>query len=129
MKILFVEDNRFEVLRFKKIIELIRIKCDVSYAMHGGEAITLLQDEPLPDLIFLDLDMPELNGIQFLEIIKEYEHLQNIPTIIHSSHKGQQEISQCIKLGIAGFMVKTTDYEDAIINLEEILTKWSKRVA
>lgn len=129
LKILLVEDNLFEVLRFKKTIESFDINCEVTHAKHGADAITKLQENNLPDLILLDLDMPELNGLQFLEIIKQYEHLQSIPTIIHSSHNGQQEISQCFKLGIAGFMVKTSNHEDYVFNLQRTLTKWYNKVA
>lgn len=129
LKILLVEDNLFEVLRFKKTIESFDINCDVTHAKHGVEAIAKLQEEKLPDLILLDLDMPKLNGLQFLEIIKQYEHLQDIPTIIHSSHSGQQEIAQCFKLGIAGFMVKTSDHKDYVFNLQHTLTKWYNKVA
>ncbi|PCH77157.1 MAG: response regulator [Flavobacteriaceae bacterium] len=129
LKILLVEDNLFEVLRFEKTINSIAINCEVTHAKHGGEAITSLQQQVLPDLIILDLDMPELSGLQFLEIIKQYEHLQDIPTIIHSSHIGQQEIAQCFKLGVAGFMVKTTDHENYVLNLQKTLLKWHKKVA
>ncbi|PCI34776.1 MAG: response regulator [Flavobacteriaceae bacterium] len=129
LKILLVEDNLFEVLRFKKTIESFDINCEVTHAKHGREAIKRLQSEHLPDIILLDLEMPELNGLEFLEIIKEYEHLKIIPTIIHSSHSGQQEISKCFKLGIAGFMVKTAVHEDYVYNLKHTLTKWYEKVA
>lgn len=129
LKILLVEDNLFEVLRFKKTIESFDINCDVIHAKHGKDAIDRLHTTFLPDIILLDLDMPELNGLQFLEIIKQYEHLKMIPTIIHSSHSGQQEISQCFKLGIAGFMVKTAVHEDYVYNLKQTLTKWYDKVA
>jgi len=129
LRILLIEDNIFEVLRFKKIVGSFTIKCEITHAKHGGEAITKLQENNLPDLILLDLDMPTLNGLEFLTIIKQYEHLENIPTIIHSSQSGQQEISQCFKLGIAGFMVKTSDHKEYVLNLQHTLTKWYDKVA
>ncbi len=128
LKILLVEDNPFEVFKFKKNINSLNIDCHVAHTTHGRQAIESLQTEHLPDLILLDLEMPKLRSLQFLKIIKEYEHLKNIPTFIHASHIGQQELSKCFKLGIAGFIIKTAVHKDYIQDLEDTLTTWYNKI-
>jgi len=87
--------------------------CGCLTASNGQEAITYLTEGliPIPDVIFLDLNMPVLNGGQFLVIIKQTPTLQHIPVIIYSTSSSEQEMEEMNKRGAAHFLVKTHSFK------------------
>jgi CheY-like chemotaxis protein len=87
--------------------------CKCLTASNGQEAITYLTEGmiPVPDVIFLDLNMPVLNGGQFLVIIKQTPALQHIPVIIYSTSSSKQETEEMSKRGAAHFLVKTHSFK------------------
>jgi DNA-binding response OmpR family regulator len=62
--------------------------------------------DDLPDLVFLDVMMPNLNGISVLEDFKDHEKLRNIPVIILTSRSREEDIAKCIELGADDFISK-----------------------
>lgn len=65
-----------------------------------------------PDLIFLDLNMPIMNGVQFLTELKKREHLSHIPVIIFSTSSQIELINQTKQLGAHDFITKPSDFND-----------------
>jgi CheY-like chemotaxis protein len=82
-------------------------------------------DVPVPDLIFLDLNMPLVDGRKFLTEIKKLRTYSQIPVIIYStsSHPRDQEETQ--KLGASGFLTKPYCQDDLIVELGNILAYYS----
>lgn len=82
-------------------------------AKNGELALQYLQDEkaPLPDFIFLDLNMPRLSGKQCLVEIKKLDHLRSIPVIIYSTSNHPQDKEQTKQLGAFGFLHKPTKFD------------------
>ena len=72
----------------------------VATAAHGGEALRLLQDEPRPDAIILDLMMPVMDGWQFLEAKARNDTISGVPVLIHTAytayHDGQNRHSDVL---------------------------------
>lgn len=87
--------------------------CKCFTASNGQEAIAYLSDDliPLPDVIFLDLNMPVLNGKQFLAIIKQTTSLVQIPIVIYSTTSSKQEMQEMNERGAAYFLVKTHSFK------------------
>ena len=87
--------------------------CRCITASNGQEAITNLVESlvPLPDVIFLDLNMPILNGKQFLVLIKQIYSFQHIPVIIYSTTSSKQEMQEMNKLGAYYFLIKTHSFK------------------
>ena len=83
--------------------------CRCFTASNGQEAIDYLIDAliPIPDVIFLDLNMPVLNGEKFLVIIKQTSSFQHIPIIIYSTTSNEQEMREMNKRGAHHFLIKT----------------------
>lgn len=73
----------------------------------------------LPDLLFLDLNMPRLNGKQCLTELKRTAHLKHIPVIIYSTSSEKRDIEETASLGAAHFLTKPNKFEDlrAALNL------------
>ena len=124
LKILLVEDDRIEILKFKRSISNIVDDYDLSLSNNGKEAFFEI-DKEIPDLIILDLNMPDTNGIEFLTILKNDDELKHIPVIILTTSNNDRDISECYRLGIAGYVLKPLKYDDYEGKIKSILRYWS----
>ena len=124
LKILLIEDDRIEVLKLKRSIPQEFEDYTLTLARDGNEAFSMI-DKDLPDMILLDLNMPDTNGVEFLEIIKNNGDLKHIPVIILTTSNNNKDISECYKLGIAGYVLKPLKYEDYEQRIHAIIKYWS----
>ena len=124
LKILLIEDDRIEVLKLKRSIPQEFEGYTLTLANDGNEAFSILEKDS-PDMILLDLNMPDTNGIEFLSIIKENEDLKHIPVVILTTSDSNKDIFECYKLGIAGYVLKPLKYEDYEQKIQTIIKYWS----
>lgn len=124
LKILLVEDDRIEILKFKRSVSNIINDYDLSLSNNGKEAFIEI-DKEIPDLIILDLNMPDTNGIEFLTILKNDDELKHIPVIILTTSNNDKDISECYRLGIAGYVLKPLKYDDYESKIKAVLRYWS----
>lgn len=126
LNILFIEDDVIEVMKLHRTIAKLGLKHVIIEAGNGEDALEILQKKGvIPDIILLDLNMPKMNGIEFLKIVKENENLKHIPSIILTTSSNQQDLQECYEIGIAGYMIKPLKYEDYIEKLRTILNYWN----
>ncbi|MFV9551245.1 response regulator [Algibacter sp. PT7-4] len=126
LNILLIEDDMIEVMKFNRTISSLELKHKIVEANNGEDALKILEKkEELPDIILLDLNMPKINGIEFLSILKKDEVLKYIPTVILTTSSNQADLLECFKIGVAGYVLKPLKYEDYIIKIEKILAYWS----
>lgn len=93
------------------------------------EALDLLKNKKirLPDIIFLDLNMPRLNGKQCLAELKKQAHLRHIPVIIYSTSSERRDIEETTRLGAAHFLTKPNKFEELCKALSFVVSKdWSQ---
>ena len=84
LKFLLIEDDQIEQMKFKKALSALKSKHKVVVATDGELALKILKDDNcIPDVIFLDLNMPKINGIEFLNILKNNEELKYIPVVVY----------------------------------------------
>jgi CheY-like chemotaxis protein len=82
-------------------------------APDGDRALELLHnEETVPDYIFLDLNMPRMNGFEFLAAIKKSRILKDIPVIVYSTTSQPAQIDKVKKLGATEFFTKTYKYRE-----------------
>ena len=93
-------------------------------AENGQEAMVLLEKESI-DLILLDLNMPRMNGTEFLKTIKADEALKKIPVIVLTTSNSEQDIARSFELGAAGYMVKSVDYKKFTEIIKTIDLYWT----
>ena len=103
-KILIADDSKTFLL-FEELL-LSELSCDIVKAFNGVEAIQKVQTE-FPDLILLDIHMPELNGIECCRIIKGNPVIKSIPVIVVTAHGNEKEL--CIKAGCNEVLTKPVD--------------------
>jgi len=126
LKILFIEDDTIELMKFKRVIDSLKYNHEIIEAHNGFDAIQVLTTRGIiPDIIILDLNMPKVNGIEFLSILKNDEKLKYIPAIILSTSNNPKDIYECYKIGIAGYIVKPLKYDDYVSKIQKIIEYWS----
>ena len=127
LNILLVEDDAIEVMKFNRVLKGMGIKHKIVEANDGEEALATLKDrEVTPDIIVLDLNMPKINGLEFLNIIKKDALLKYIPTIILTTSNNHKDVSECYRSGIAGYFLKPLKYADYEENVKKLIGYWSQ---
>ncbi len=122
-----VEDDIIETMKFNRTVSSLNVDCSINEAKNGEEAINfLMESDQLPDIIILDLNMPKINGIEFLKIMKSYDKLKGIPTIILTTSTSQKDLLECNKIGVSGYMVKPLKYENYVTKITKTLSYWSE---
>jgi len=119
VKILWVEDDKFlsDILS-KKFISL---GYNLIKANNGAEALRLVENDT-PDIVMLEIVMPDLNGFDVLQKLKMQEKFKNIPVIMLSNLSSPPDIDKSKKLSAVGYIVK------AAVSLDEIVTQVEKLV-
>lgn len=124
LNILFIDDDEVERMKFSRVCRKSNFKPTIIEAKNGEDALSKLKT-PNSDLIFLDLNMPKMNGIEFLKILKSDDNLKYIPIVILSSSDNHSDLKTCYELGIAGYMIKPLRFEDYTKNITTMLAYWS----
>lgn len=126
LNILLIEDDMIEVMKLNRTISSLKLNHKIIEANNGEDALKILeQKDALPDIILLDLNMPKINGIEFLGILKNDDTLKYIPTIILTTSNNQKDLLECYKIGVAGYVLKPLKYEDYVAKIEKLLSYWS----
>ena len=118
--ILVVDDNRMNRLKFAR--ELEKKGHEVSVAEDGQKALDMLRSKTF-DLVLLDVVMPEVDGFQVLEQMKQDSHLQKIPVIMVSAADEAESVDRCLSLGASDFLTKPVDRELLHARVAESLAK------
>jgi CheY-like chemotaxis protein len=127
LNILLIEDDMIEIMKMKRVMASLDLQHTITEANNGEEALVSLSSaKVLPDLILLDLNMPKMNGIEFLRILKADERLKYIPAVIISTSNNKHDLKECYKIGIAGYIIKPLKYEDYTLKIEKMLSYWSE---
>jgi CheY-like chemotaxis protein len=110
--ILLLEDDTVDAMTVKRALKDLHVSNPLVRTANGEEALVYLRDDSKekPCVILLDLNMPKMNGIEFLKIAKADEKLKRIPAIVLTTSKDDQDRVNTFKLSIAGFVVKPVDY-------------------
>ena len=125
-KIFFIaDDDPDDRELFIEALRTIDPGCECITAMDGEEALSKLNDglPQLPDFIFLDLNMPRVNGRECLAVIKKNERVNKIPVIIYSTSAEKKDMQETIHSGAAFFLQKPNRFDDLSRALENIISR------
>jgi CheY-like chemotaxis protein len=125
--ILLVEDDKIDYMTVKRAIKELKVTNKLIWAENGEEAINYLKDEnnAMPGIILLDINMPKMNGIEFLKIAKKDEKLKLIPIVVITTSKDEYDKIQSFDLGVAGYMEKPVDYKQFVEVVRTINLYWT----
>lgn len=112
------------------ILKMLEKLLSEKYAYHafskGMRALKYLKEEDTPDLIILDIDMPEIDGYQMLEMIREKPDLKDVPVIFLTSNGDKQHVAKAVSGGANDYAVKPID-EDVFMDKVRRLLKEEKK--
>lgn len=125
--ILLVEDDQVDIKTVMRALKEIRVTNPVVNRENGEEALHYLRDpaSEKPCIILLDLNMPIMNGIEFLEVVKHDAELKRIPVVVLTTSEEQQDKVSSFDLGVAGYMAKPVDYRQFVEVMRSIDAYWT----
>lgn len=126
--ILLVENDKVDIMTVKRAMRDLKIENPLHVAINGEDALDWLQaaDSLLPAIILLDLNMPRMNGIEFLAVIKQDPRFRSIPVIVFTTSNEQKDRLQTFEHSVAGFMVKPVGYDEFLKLLGTVYAYWSQ---
>jgi DNA-binding response OmpR family regulator len=110
MKIWFVDDDDEMTQAIRLMLGLLNHEME-KFNDARSAARTLLQGD-IPDLLLLDISMPEVSGVDLLEFIRRHSEFKNLPILMLSSEATDQQIDECVELGADGFIAKPVTLEE-----------------
>ena len=123
--ILIVDDNEHDHFLLKKAINTVIPQTIIESLYNGSQALTFLNHcTSLPNLIFLDLNMPLLSGTEAIKVIRKNENLAKIPVIILTTNYSDSKKQEMLKLGASDFYTKPLNPKDLIQIVEVVMDKW-----
>jgi len=125
--ILLVEDDKVDTMSIKRALDEIKVTNWLDIAGNGEEALLFLRnpENKKPCVILLDLNMPKMNGIEFLRIAKQDKRLRRIPVVVLTTSEEEQDMINSFDLGIAGYMIKPVDYQKFVEVVKTIDLYWT----
>jgi two-component system chemotaxis response regulator CheY len=118
-KILVVDDSALIHQMYRLVMS--RYKCEIVDAMNGQEALDLLVLQNDVQLILLDINMPIMNGVQFLEKASALGITRSIPVIIISTEGKEEDTIRGLKLGAKGYLKKPFNPSDLHDLIDKII--------
>jgi CheY-like chemotaxis protein len=113
INILLVEDDEVDVMTVKRAFQKANITNPLFVASNGIEALELLRRDELPAqrrLILLDVNMPKMNGIEFLRELRADPKLQTISVVVLTTSNEERDRIEAFKLNVAGYLLKPVTF-------------------
>ena len=125
LNILLIEDDQVDVMNVKRAFEKNRIANPLYSAADGIEALQMLRTGKVPRerrLILLDLNMPRMNGIEFLRELRADPELQAAPVVVLTTSDDERDKIDAYNLNVAGYLLKPVTF----INFVEVMAALNK---
>jgi CheY-like chemotaxis protein len=116
LAILHIEDDHVDRMVVERVIKKLNITDHLFHAANGEEALDLLRGgnggitpETLPQVIILDINMPRMNGLEFLRELRQDEKLKHLSVFIMTTSNDDDDRAEAYELNIAGYILKPVD--------------------
>ncbi len=125
--ILLVEDDIVDAASVARILKELNITNPLVHLNNGKEALEYLRNtnNQKPSLILLDLNMPEMNGLEFLKVIKADDTLKELPVVVLTTSDDSQDKEESFNYGVAGYIVKPINYNQSVEAFKTIKLYWT----
>jgi CheY-like chemotaxis protein len=131
MDILLVEDDSVDIMNVQRAFRKNNINNPLHIARNGNEALDMLrgseevaQMSPMPKIILLDINMPKMNGIEFLREIRKDDHLKSISVFIMTTSNDDHDKFQAYNMNVAGYIFKPISFEKFVHAVSVLKSYW-----
>lgn len=129
--ILLVEDDSVDIMNVQRAFKKNNINNPLHIAHNGIEALEMLRGSehvmrlnPQPKIILLDINMPKMNGIEFLKELRKDEDLQSISVFIMTTSNDDHDKFQAYHMNVAGYIVKPISFEKFVSAVSVLNSYW-----
>ena len=129
LNILLVEDDEVDVMNVRRAFERNRLTNSLFVAGNGLEALSMLKEKQIPKdrrLVLLDLNMPKMNGIEFLEALRADPELSNTPVVVLTTSNDEQDKHDAYNLNVAGYLLKPVTFNSFCDRMATLDRYWAQ---
>jgi CheY-like chemotaxis protein len=125
--ILLAEDDSVDAMTVKRAFSELKVNNELIRVTNGEEALEYLKThaDKMPCVILLDLNMPRMNGIEFLKVAKADDELRQIPVVVLTTSKDDRDKVESFKFSVAGYIVKPVDYKKFVEAVKILNLYWT----
>jgi CheY-like chemotaxis protein len=126
LNILLVEDDDVDVMNVRRAFQRAHVSNPLHVAGNGIEALEMLRGDGIPSerrLVLLDLNMPRMNGIEFLRAIRADADLRSLPVVVLTTSNDERDKVDAYNLNVAGYLLKPVTFTD-FVDLMAALNKY-----
>ena len=125
--VLLVEDDTIDAMTVQRAFRDLNVRNPLQRAVNGEEALAHLNDpaNDTPCIILLDLNMPKMNGVELLKVIKADAQLRKIPVVVLTTSSEERDIVETFRLSVAGYIIKPVDYKKFVEAIRTIDLYWT----
>lgn len=128
LNILLVEDDAVDVMNVKRSFERNHVSNPLFVAGNGIEALQMLRDDEVPRerrLVLLDLNMPKMNGIEFLQELRADPDLASTPVVVLTTSNDDQDKIDAYNLNVAGYLLKPVTFTSFCERMATLNKYWT----
>src|SRR5689334_23305975 len=124
LNIYLADDDEADQFLFKEALDEMKTNSRLTIADSGIHLLDLLEDaiSSLPDIIFMDINMPVKNGFECLDELKQKEHLKDIPVVMLSSSCLPESERMALKLGASKYICKPNTFAALVSEIRDVLS-------
>ena len=125
--ILLVEDDLVDIMTVKRGFKEVGVLNELLIMNDGEQALEYLNNpaQGLPCVILLDINMPKMNGLECLKILKQHSVYKSIPVFILSSSREQQDVDSSFSGGISGYILKPVEFNEFLHSIKVLNSHWT----
>lgn len=126
LNILLVEDDEVDVMNVRRAFDRAHVSNPLFVAGNGIEALAVLRGDTMPTerrLVLLDLNMPRMNGIEFLRLVRADPALRTLPVVVLTTSNDEHDKIDAYDLNVAGYLLKPVTFA-SFVDLMSALNKY-----
>jgi CheY-like chemotaxis protein len=126
LNILLVEDDEVDVMNVRRAFDKAHVSNPLFVAGNGIEALAILRGNTMPAerrLVLLDLNMPRMNGIEFLRLVRADSALRTLPVVVLTTSNDEHDKIDAYDLNVAGYLLKPVTFTN-FVDLMSALNKY-----
>ena len=129
IQILLVEDDQVDIMNVKRAFSKQGIGNPLHIASNGLEALDMLRGpnalDPLPQIILLDINMPKMNGLEFLRELRNDEALRGLIVFVLTTSNQDKDKREACDLNVAGYIIKPVDFQAFLTTVSTLHDYWN----